>query len=136
MTEDASDDSNDLRKLKVLVVDDQSTMINLIVSVLRTIGIEKIRALKSAAKAIQFLDTQETIVFDLVLSDWDMPEVSGLEFLNYIRKRDPNMPFLMLTGNADKEHVLQAKQAGVSSYICKPFSADSLEEKIRKIMAV
>jgi len=70
--------------------------------------------------------------FNLVLTDWNMPGKSGLEVVQGIRAQDPNVPIIMVTTEAEKSRVLQALQAGVSDYLVKPFTADTLREKLEK----
>ncbi len=72
---------------------------------------------------------------DLVLCDWNMPGMSGLDFLRQVRSVGLEIPFLMVTGRADKESVIEAKDAGVSAYIAKPFSQTQLEAKLRILVA-
>ena len=70
--------------------------------------------------------------FDLVLTDWNMPGKTGLEVVEQIRGADPNIPIIMITTEAEKGRVMQAIQAGVSDYLVKPFTADTLREKLEK----
>ena len=70
--------------------------------------------------------------FDLVLTDWNMPGKNGLEVIQEIRSRDPDIPIIMVTTEAEKTRVLEAIQAGVSDYLVKPFTADALREKLEK----
>jgi len=70
--------------------------------------------------------------FDLVLTDWNMPGKTGIELIQEIRSKDPQVPIIMITTEAEKGRVLQAIQAGVSDYLVKPFTADTLREKLEK----
>lgn len=74
--------------------------------------------------------------FDLIISDWNMPNMTGLELLNYVRteKQLKNIPFLMITAEAQRENIIEAAKAGVSQYIVKPFTEEALQEKIESIL--
>ena len=74
--------------------------------------------------------------FDLIISDWNMPNMTGLELLNYVRteKQIKNIPFLMITAEAQRENIIEAAKAGVSQYIVKPFTEEALQEKIESIL--
>jgi len=123
----------DLNKLKTLVVDDMSSMRMMIKAVLRDSGIVAIKEAGDGAKALELLK-QET--FGLVICDWDMPSVSGLEVLRQVRSRDDleGLPFIMLTANSGRDHVSQAIDAGVSDYLAKPFRPNDLVNKIRRVV--
>lgn len=123
----------DHRNTKVLIVDDMSTMQSLIKAVLRQMGFIK---LATASNGKEGLTKAQKIGFDLIISDWDMPTMTGLEFLKAVRADEAlcKTPFLMLTANADKEKVIQALQAKVTDYIAKPFQPVALAEKVTKIL--
>lgn len=118
--------------INVLVVDDFATMRRIIKNLLKQLGFEKIDEAEDGMKALQKLKSES---FDLVISDWNMPNMTGIELLQAVRS-DAGLketPFLMVTAEADKENVLLAIKMGVSNYIVKPFTADVLQEKLQKI---
>ncbi len=119
-------------KMKVLVVDDFSTMRRIIKNILRQLGFENIVEADDGETAVGRLESER---IDFVISDWNMPKMSGLELLKWVRSHDEfkDLPFLMVTAEAQKENVLEAVKAKVSNYIVKPFTAETLSEKIDKI---
>ena len=119
-------------KMKVLVVDDFSTMRRIIKNILRQLGFENIVEADDGETAVRKLETER---IDFVISDWNMPKMSGLELLKWVRSHEEfkDLPFLMVTAEAQKENVLEAVKAKVSNYIVKPFTAETLSEKIEKI---
>ncbi|ROT98861.1 response regulator [Marinobacter sp. R17] len=120
--------------LKALVVDDASFVRDLVKRTVRTrFPVIEITEAANGKKA-QFLMTRTR--FDLVLCDWEMPEMSGLELLRWVRQQDnyQRCPFIMITSRGDKSHVIEAVQEGVSEYLGKPFSPDGLSKKIIKVM--
>ncbi|TLX62235.1 response regulator [Stutzerimonas nosocomialis] len=123
-----------MSKVSVLVVDDAPFIRDLVKKGLRNHfpGIHIDEAV-NGRKAQQMLARDP---FDLILCDWEMPEMSGLELLNWCRSQDTlkQVPFIMVTSRGDKENVVQAIQAGVSDFIGKPFSNDQLTTKVRKAL--
>ncbi|MGH8353896.1 MAG: response regulator [Pseudomonas sp.] len=123
-----------MSKVSVLVVDDASFIRDLVKKGLRDHfpGIH-IEEAVNGRKAQQFLARQAA---DLILSDWEMPEMSGLELLSWCREQDrlKTTPFIMVTSRGDKDNVVQAIQAGVSDFIGKPFSNDQLVTKVKKAL--
>lgn len=119
-------------KMKVLVVDDFSTMRRIVKNILRQLGFENIIEADDGESAVRKLESERV---DFIVSDWNMPKMSGLELLKWVRSHDEfkDMPFLMVTAEAQKENVLEAVKAKVSNYIVKPFTAETLSEKIEKI---
>ena len=121
-----------MSKVSVLVVDDASFIRDLVKNCLRNYfpGI-RIEDAVNGRKA-QALLTREA--FDLVLCDWEMPEMSGLELLTWCREQDrlKTLPFIMVTSRGDKENVIQAIQAGVSDFVSKPFTNEQLLSKVKK----
>ena len=119
-------------KMKVLVVDDFSTMRRIVKYILRLLGFENIVEADDGETAVGKLESER---IDFVISDWNMPKMSGLELLKWVRSHDEfkDLPFLMVTAEAQKENVLEAVKAKVSNYIVKPFTAETLSEKIEKI---
>ena len=121
--------------LKVLVVDDMSTMRRIIKNVLKQIGFSDLIEAENGQDALNKLKTDGG--FGLVVSDWNMPVMPGIDFLRAVRA-DPDikhLPFLMVTAEAQKENIIEAVQAGVSNYVVKPFTAEALKEKLEKVFA-
>lgn len=119
-------------KIKILVVDDFSTMRRIVKNILKQLGYENIEEAEDGAQAFNKLKNGN---FGFVVSDWNMPNMDGLELLKKVRS-DPDLktlPFLMVTAEAEKDKVIEAIKAGVSNYIVKPFTAEILKEKIDKI---
>ena len=119
-------------KIKVLVVDDFSTMRRIVKNILKQIGFSDIEEAEDGNSALARLRQGG---YGLVVSDWNMPNMTGLDLLKAIRADNvlSNMPVLMVTAEAKKENVLDAIKAGVNNYVVKPFTADVLKEKIEKI---
>jgi two-component system chemotaxis response regulator CheY len=120
--------------LKVLVVDDMSTMRRILKNVLKQIGFSDLTEAENGQDALTKLKAGE---FGLVVSDWNMPVMQGIELLRAVRA-DPelkHLPFLMVTAEAQKENIIEAVQAGVSNYVVKPFTAEALQGKLEKIFA-
>ncbi len=118
--------------IKVLVVDDFATMRKIVRNVLKQIGFENIAEAEDGVAALQIIKREKV---GLVVTDWNMPNMSGLELLQTIRRTPEcaNLPVLMVTAEGLKDNVLAAVKAGVSNYIVKPFTAEVLEEKIEAI---
>lgn len=119
-------------KMHVLVVDDFATMRRIITNVLKQLGYEHILEAEDGAKALQLMETEKV---DFVITDWNMPNMSGLDLLMAIRASEDkkHIPVLMVTAEAMQENIIKAAQAGVNNYIIKPFDAKTLSEKINKI---
>lgn len=115
--------------LRVLLVEDDVFAQRLATSVLRQLGINSLTVVKDGRAAIDLLGETE-IRYDLIISDWNMPHVTGLDLLKHVRKTWENMPFLMLTGNANEEFVIAARNNRVDAYVIKPFSSAQLQQKI------
>ncbi len=120
--------------LKVLVVDDMSTMRRIVKNVLKQIGFSDLIEAENGQDALTKLKAGG---FGLVVSDWNMPVMQGIDLLRAVRA-DPelkSLPFLMVTAEAQKENIIEAVQAGVSNYVVKPFTAEALQGKLEKIFA-
>ncbi|HEB74153.1 MAG TPA: response regulator [Candidatus Desulfofervidus auxilii] len=118
--------------MRILVVDDFASMRKIIKGLLKQIGFQNIEEADDGSTALEKLKIGE---FDLVICDWNMPEVPGIEVLKAVRN-DPrlkDLPFLMVTAEAKKDNVMEAVKAGVNQYIVKPFTAETLKKKIEKI---
>ena len=119
----------------ILVVDDFPTMRKIVKQVLKQLGYSSIQECEDGAQALAVLKKDTSIQF--VVSDWNMPNMTGIELLKNVRA-DPklkHLPFLMITAEADKENIVEAVKSGVSNYIVKPFNAATMKEKMEKIFA-
>lgn len=119
---------------RILICDDMPTIRDMVGTELRRLGYNKIVQADDGAKAWNYwqqLLQQEPV--GLIISDWNMPNLSGYDFLVRVRMhpQGTNLPFILLTSEGQKEHILDAISAGVSQYILKPFSAKQFEEKIK-----
>lgn len=120
------------KSIKILIVDDFPTMRRIIKNLLKDLGYENVDEAEDGAMALEKLRNGN---FEFVVSDWNMPNMDGLEMLKAIRA-DASMarlPVLMVTAEAKKENIIAAAQAGASGYVVKPFTAATLEEKLNKI---
>jgi two-component system chemotaxis response regulator CheY len=121
-------------EMRVLVVDDFATMRKIVRNVLKQIKLENTIEAENGKQALELLKKEE---IGLIISDWNMPEMTGIELLRAC-KADPNLrhiPFIMVTAEANKESVLEAIKAGVDNYIAKPFTSDKLQDAINKANA-
>jgi two-component system, chemotaxis family, chemotaxis protein CheY len=121
------------KNIKILVVDDFATMRKVIRNLLKQVGYENIAEAEDGVLALRVLKSQKV---DLVISDWNMPNMTGLELLKAVRADEElkTTPFLMVTAEALQDNVIAAVKAGVSNYIVKPFTAEVLNDKITKIL--
>jgi two-component system chemotaxis response regulator CheY len=121
------------KDLTVLIVDDFLTMRRIVRKILRDLDFEDIIEAEDGSAA---LDVLKRTKVDLIVSDWNMPRMTGLELLKEVRSTDSikDTPFLMVTAEAQKENIVEAVKARVSNYIVKPFTAATLEEKLVKIL--
>lgn len=120
------------KNMKFLVIDDFPTMRRIVRNLLKELGYSNVEEAEDGADALSKLREGN---FDFVVSDWNMPNLDGLEMLKQIRKDDQlkHLPVLMVTAEAKKENIIEAAQAGASGYVVKPFTAGTLEEKLNKI---
>jgi two-component system chemotaxis response regulator CheY len=122
-------------KIPVLIVDDQQPMRRTIADIMRSLGFSKLAYAEDGLMAWEKLNRED---FGLVLLDWSMPRMSGIELLKKIRKSEEkfaDIPVLMITAEADQAHVVEAIQSGVTNYIVKPFTPATLDKKLREILA-
>ncbi len=119
-----------LSKLKILVVEDQSDARAALVCILESIGVAEIFEADDGRQALEFIGN-ETSPVDLVLSDWNMPVMFGVEFFRTMRSRGDTTPFFLITGRGDHESVLEARSIGIDGYIRKPFSPGQVEARLR-----
>lgn len=120
------------RNLKFLVVDDMSTMRRIVRSILKELGFDNVEEAEDGNDALAKLRAGK---FDFVVSDWNMPNLDGLEMLKAIRADEKlkTLPVMLVTAEAKKENIIEAAKAGASGYVVKPFTAAVLEEKLNKI---
>lgn len=119
--------------MRVLVVDDSSTMRRIIANALKKIGCDDIREAGNGAEGLQQVNAGG---IDFVVTDWNMPVMNGLEFVRELRSMaaSAKTPVLMVTTNAESTDIAGAKEAGVNDYVVKPFTPDALQEKINAIL--
>lgn len=118
--------------MKILVVDDFSTMRRIIKNLLRELGFTNIAEADDGQTALSKLKAGD---FDLLITDWNMPGMSGIDLLRAVRADEKlaNLPVLMVTAEARRDQIIAAAHAGVNGYIIKPFTAATLKEKLEKI---
>ncbi|EPJ49992.1 MAG: response regulator receiver protein [Osedax symbiont Rs2] len=123
------------KDIKILIVDDFSTMRRIIRNMLKQLGYTHVVEAENGAQALKELTTGSN--FQLVLTDWNMPVMDGLQLLTEIRNSPnlANLPVLMITAETKREQILHAAKSGVNGYLIKPFTAPALQEKIEKILA-
>lgn len=118
--------------MKILVVDDFSTMRRIIKNLLRDLGFTNVDEADDGNSALPMLQTGK---YNFLITDWNMPGMSGIDLLKAVRSDDSlkNLPILMVTAEAKRDQIVAAAQAGVNGYVVKPFTAAVLKEKIEKI---
>ncbi len=119
---------------RILVVDDFSTMRRIVKNLLVDVGFPP-TSIAEAADGAEAWKIMQSQYFDLVVTDWNMPGVTGIELLKMIRadEKTKTVPVLMVTAESKREQIIEAAQAGVNGYIIKPFTAETLKEKLGKI---
>ena len=119
--------------IKILIVDDFATMRRILKNILKQLDFKNLVEADDGTSAWEILEGQDV---DLIISDWNMPKMTGLELLKKVRGSDKykTTPFLMVTAEAQKQNVIEAVQAGVSNYVVKPFTAEAISEKLEKIL--
>jgi two-component system chemotaxis response regulator CheY len=119
--------------MRVLTVDDSATMRRIIKNQLKQSGVEEVDEASNGREALNLLGR---IQYDLVITDWNMPEMCGLELVIEIRKTEPikKMPILMVTTVSAKEDIVNALKAGVNNYVVKPFDAATLQAKVTQLV--
>jgi len=120
--------------MNVLVVDDFLTMRRILKNILKQVGFKKMDEAEDGAQALDMIKNADP-PFDLIIADWNMPKMTGIELLKAIRA-DPDLkhlPVIMVTAEAQKSRVLEAVQAGVSNYIVKPFTAETVKGKLEQV---
>jgi two-component system chemotaxis response regulator CheY len=121
-----------IESTRFLVVDDFSTMRRIVRNLLKELGFVNVQEAEDGVEALKKLRAD---TFDFVVSDWNMPNMTGIELLREIRKDEKlkTLPVLMVTAEAKRENIIEAAQAGASGYVVKPFTAATLDEKLKKI---
>jgi two-component system chemotaxis response regulator CheY len=121
------------KDLKFLVVDDFSTMRRIVKNLLHDLGYPNVMEADDGKTALPMLQAG---AFDFLISDWNMPGMSGLDLIKAVRSdaKLAKIPVLMLTAEAKREQIIEAAQAGVNGYVIKPFTAETLKEKLDKIL--
>ncbi|HOP85370.1 MAG TPA: response regulator [Syntrophorhabdaceae bacterium] len=117
--------------MNVLIVDDFSTMRKIIKNVLKQIGIESVIEAENGKMALELLKKEQ---IDLIISDWIMPEMTGIDFLKACKSEEQTkkIPFIMVTAEAQKGNIMEAIKSGVDNYIVKPFTPEKLQTAIEK----
>lgn len=121
------------KDMNVLIVDDYKTMLRIINSLLKQIGFSNIDEASDGTMALEMFKKKS---YGLVISDWNMEPMSGIELLKLVRGGTENkdVPFIMITAESKTENVIAAKQAGVNNYIVKPFNAETLKSKLTSVL--
>ncbi len=114
---------------KVLLIEDDINVRTTIKMMLERMNISNITEIDDSVEALDYMKKNPDDI-DMVLCDWNLPQMTGLELLKTIRKTDQNLPFIMVTARADEDSIQQAKEDGVTSYICKPVDFKKLEDEI------
>ncbi|MDJ0948484.1 MAG: response regulator [Alphaproteobacteria bacterium] len=121
------------KNMQILIVDDYKTMLRIVRNLLKQLGFENVDEATDGSAALQKLREKS---YGLVISDWNMEPMTGLQLLREVRSDDElkEMPFIMVTAESKSENVVAAKEAGVSNYIVKPFNAETLKSKISSVL--
>jgi two-component system chemotaxis response regulator CheY len=121
------------KNMKILVVDDYRTMLRILRNLLRQLDFRNVEEATDGTEALQKLKESN---FGLVISDWNMEPMTGIQLLRHVRadERLKRIPFIMVTAESKPENVVAAKQAGVSNYIVKPFNAQTLKMKMASVL--
>ncbi len=119
--------------IKILLVDDFATMRKIIKNQLGKLGYQEIREAENGEVAWEMIKSDN---FNLIIADWNMPKMSGLDLLKAVRKDEKykNTPFMMVTSEANKNNIIEVVEAGADDYIVKPFNAGTLQEKFKTIL--
>jgi two-component system, chemotaxis family, chemotaxis protein CheY len=115
----------------ILVVDDSSTMRRIVVNTIKRLEIENVFEAEDGLKGLEIFNNNK---IDVILTDWNMPIMNGLEFVIAIRKINPDIPIIMITTEGGKTQIITALKAGVNNYIIKPFTPQILKSKLESIL--
>jgi two-component system, chemotaxis family, chemotaxis protein CheY len=118
--------------IKILIVDDFATMRRIVKNILVQLGYKNIIEADDGTAALSILNNER---IDLIVSDWNMPKMTGLDLLKAVRSNEATArtPFIMVTAEAQQDNIIQAVKARVSQYIVKPFTAETMQEKLNKV---
>lgn len=121
------------KNMRILVVDDFPTMRRIVINLLKQLGFSNVVEASDGKEALEKVRSDK---IDLVVSDWNMPNMTGIDFLKELRadEKFKTLPFIMVTAEGKKENVIAAVHAGVSNYVVKPFNAATLKEKLIKVV--
>ncbi len=117
----------------ILIVDDEPLIVKMVQAMLQDLGFRTIYKAGNGLEALDYF-AESVNVIDLVICDWMMPKMDGLEFLHHLRAKHVMIPFIMLTSRKEPGHIIAAKEIGASGYIAKPFNAAELRDKMEKIV--
>lgn len=120
------------KNIKILIIDDFATMRRIVKNILVQLGYKNIVEADDGTTALNVLKNE---AIDLIISDWNMPKMTGLDLLKAVRGNDATagIPFIMVTAEAQQDNIIQAVKAKVSQYIVKPFTAETMQEKLNKV---
>lgn len=120
------------RNIKILVVDDFSTMRRITKNILKEMGFSNVAEAEDGLRALSVLRSQKV---DYIVSDWNMPNMEGIDLLKAVRADEQlkHLPFLMVTAETKKDLILEAAKSGVDGYVIKPFSPQTFSEKFEKV---
>ena len=120
--------------MRFLIVDDSSTMRRIIINTLNKLGYKECH---EAANGREGVESLASTPVDMIITDWNMPEMSGIEFVRAVRSNDAikHLPVLMVTTNAAEDDIVEAQRAGVNNYLVKPFTPDTIREKIQAALS-
>jgi two-component system chemotaxis response regulator CheY len=122
-----------IKSLRILVVEDQQQTRVWITDVLKQMGVREVHTANDGTEALDIL-YRDINGIDIIICDWAMPRMNGMDLLATVRNRRPDLPFIMETGHGTKDHVLAARAQGVDAFIVKPYSAAQLEVRIRTLV--
>jgi two-component system chemotaxis response regulator CheY len=119
------------KNMNILVVDDYVTMIRIISNLLKQLNFTNIDQASDGRAALEKMSAKS---YGLVISDWNMEPMTGLDFLKELRGKGNNVPFILVTAESKAENIVAARDAGVNNYIVKPFNADTLKTKLSQVL--
>lgn len=122
------------KRPKILIVDDEELILDLIRHMVKKLDPKQVDLEERCFSALSKLK-KDPNAYDIIISDWDVPGLNGLEFLKEAKRIAPHVPFIMVTANATKQLVTRAIQVGVDDYVIKPFTAKSLLDKVQRVLA-
>ena len=126
---------NSAEDVKILIVDDDANARSTLKQMLATLGITNVLEAATNQAAMEFIESDDP-EYDMILCEWNMSGINGVEVLSEVRKNSTDFPFLMVTGRSDLDSVMEAKKEGVTGYIVKPFSIGELKGKISKVLDI